>query len=45
MPGLVYKFNNHNVQTFEDNSGFTGEVPFSVYFDSGPTWGKTSFEF
>ena len=32
-PGVLYKFNNQNVQTFEDNFRFMGEVPFSVYFD------------
>ena len=41
----MYKFNDQNVQTFEDNYKFMGEVPFSIYFDFETTCGKKSFEF
>ena len=45
MPQMRYKFNNQNVQAFEDNFNFMGEVPFSVYFDFETTCGKKYFEF
>ena len=45
MPRIMYKFNDQNVQTFEDNYKFMGEVPFSIYFDFETTCGKKSFEF
>ena len=42
MPGIIYKFKNQNVQTFEDNYKFMGEAPFLVYFDFDATFGKIS---
>lgn len=45
MPGIIYKFKNQNVQTFEDNYKFMGEAPFLVYFDFDVTFGKRSLEF
>ena len=43
MSRIIYKFNDQNVQTFEDNYKFMGEVPFSIYFDFETTCGKKSF--
>ena len=45
MPGIVYKFKNSNVQSFEDNVKFMGEVPFAVYFDFETTSGKKTYNF
>lgn len=45
MPGIVYKFENSNVQTFEDNVKVMGEVPFAVYFDFKTTSGKKTYSF
>ena len=45
MPIVVYKFNNQNLQMFEDNYKFLSGVPFSVYFDFETTCGRKSFEF
>ena len=36
MPGILYKFENQNIQTFFDNVKFMGNVPFSIYFDFRP---------
>lgn len=33
MPGLVYKFENQNILTFEENVKFMGDLPFAIYFD------------
>ena len=33
MPGIIYKFENQNIQTFFDNMKLMGELPFSIYFD------------
>ena len=42
MPGLVYKFDNQNISTFEDNIKFMGDLSFSIYFDLATTCGKKS---
>ena len=39
--GIVYKFNNQHLTTFEDNFKLMGDQPFSVYFDLETTCGKT----
>ena len=43
MPGLVYKFENQNISTFEDNVKFMGELPLTIYFDLETTCGKTVY--
>ena len=43
MPGIVYKFENQHIKTFEDNFRFMGEPPFDVYFDLETTCGKKEF--
>ena len=43
MRGIVYKFENQHITTFEDNFRFMGEQPFSVYFDLETTCGKKNF--
>ena len=40
FPGIVYKFENQNIQTFFDNMKFMGDLPFSIYFDLETTTGK-----
>ena len=45
MPGLVYKFENQNISTFEDNIKFMGDLPVSIYFDLETTCGKKIYEF
>ena len=40
MPGIVYKFENQNIQTFFDNRKFMGDPPFTIYFDSETTSSK-----
>ena len=45
MPGLVYKFQNQNIISFEDNVKFMGEFPFAVYFDFETTSRKRTFIF
>ena len=39
-PGVVYKFNNANLSTFEDKYGLMGEKTFSIYFDLETTCGR-----
>ena len=43
MPGIVYKFENQHITTFEDNFRFMGDLHFSFYFDLGTTCGKKEF--
>ena len=43
MPGIVYKFENQHITTFEDNFRFMGEQPFAVYFDLETACGKKEF--
>ena len=45
MPGIVYKFENQNILTFEDNVRFMGELPLAIYFDLETTSGKKVYEF
>ena len=33
IPGIIYKFENQNIQTFFDNTKFMGDLPFAIYFD------------
>ena len=43
VPGIVYKFENQHITTFEDNFRFLGEQPFAVCFDLETTCGKKEF--
>ena len=45
MAGLVYKFENQNISTFEDNITFMEDLPFSINFDLETTCGKKIYEF
>ena len=45
FPGIVYKFENQNIQTFFDNMKFMGDLPFSIYFDLETTTGKKVYNF
>ena len=40
FPGIIYKFEIQNIQTFFDNMKFLGGLPFSIYFDLETTAGK-----
>ena len=40
FPGIVYKYESQNIQTFFDNMKFLGGLPFSIYFDLETTAGK-----
>ena len=40
MPGIVYRFENQNIQTFFDNRKFMGDPPFTIYFDFETTSSK-----
>ena len=43
--GIVYKFENQNIQTFFDNMKFMGDLPFSIYFDLETTTDKKVYNF
>lgn len=45
MIRLVYKIQNQNISTFEDNVKFMGDLPFSIYFDLETTCEKKIYEF
>lgn len=45
MPGIIYKFENQNIQTFFDNRKFMGDLPFSTYFHFETTSGKKIYNF
>ena len=45
MPGIVYKFENQNISTFEDNVRFMIELPLEIYFDLETNSGKKVSEF
>ena len=40
FPGIIYKFENQNIQTFSGNIKFIRDLPFSTYFDLETTTGK-----
>ena len=44
MPGIVCKFENNNVQTFDDNVKFMGEVSFAISFDFEATSGTKTYD-
>ena len=44
MIRLVYKIQNQNISTFEDNVKFMGDLPFSIYFDLETTFEKKIYE-
>ena len=39
IAGVVYKFENNKIITFQDNFKFMGDLPFTVYFDFETTKG------
>lgn len=45
MPGILYKFENQNIQTFFDNMKFMADFPFSIYFNFETTAGKKVYNF
>ena len=40
MPSIVYKFDNQNISTFEDNYRLMGNLSFGIYFDFKTTCEK-----
>ena len=44
-PGIIYKFENQNIQTFLDNMKVMGDIPFSIYFDLKTTAAKKVYNF
>ena len=42
MPGIIYKFENQNMQTFSDYMKFMGDLPFSIFFAFETTCRKKS---
>ena len=45
MPGIVYKFENQNIQTVFDNVKFMGDLPYVIYFYFKTTCGKNTYNF
>ena len=45
MPGIIYKFENQNIQTFFDSMKLMGDLPFAMYFDFEATSGKKIYNF
>ena len=45
LPGIVFRFENQNIQTFLDNMKFMVDFPFLIYFDLKTTTGKKVFNF
>ena len=45
LSGIIYKFENQNIQTFFDNMKFMGDIPFSIYFDLETTTGNKVYNF
>ena len=33
MPGVIYRFENQSLMTYEDNQKFLGDLSFAAYFD------------
>ena len=44
IPGIVYKFQNEYLSTFEENFRLLGDLPFTIYFDLETTCGKKLYE-
>ena len=42
MPGAIYKFENQNILSFEDNFQYLGDHQFVAYFDFETTTGSGS---
>ena len=40
MPGIVYKFENQHITTFEGNFRFMGDLSFAIYLDLEKTCGE-----
>ena len=45
LPGIIYKSENQNIQTFFDNMKVMGDIPFSIYFDLKTTTAKKVYNF
>ena len=45
FPGIVYNFENQNIQTIFDNMKLMGDLPFTIYFDLEATTGKKVYNF
>ena len=45
MPGIIYKFENQNIQAFFDDMKFMEDLLFSIYFDFEITSGKKIYSF
>ena len=45
IPGIIYKFENQNIQLFFDHTKFMGDLPFAIYFDFETTSGKEIYRF
>ena len=45
MTGIIYKFENQNIQTIFDNMKFMGDLPFSIQFDFETASGKKIYNF
>ena len=42
MPGVLYKFENQNLVTFENDLSYLGDLPLVEYFDFEATTGSCS---
>ena len=42
MPGIIYKFENQNIDNFEVNLKKMGDITFTMYFDFETSTGTTS---
>ena len=42
MPGVISKFKNQNLVSYEDNLKYMGNLPFVAYFDFETTTGSSS---
>ena len=42
MPNVIYKFENQNLVTFEDNFKYLGDLPFVAQFDFETATGSGS---
>ena len=45
MPGIVYRFENQNILTFEEIMKFMGYLPLEINFDFETTCGKKTNNF
>ena len=45
LPGIAYKFENQNIQTFLNNLKLVRDLPFSMHLDLETTTGKKVYNF